>query len=87
MVKVLDDLKTARARLEVPGVWAQRPGKGHHCLMTAVDGLADRYLMCVVGAQWYGDAYKWNDTPGRTLEEVLAVYDKAIEIAEKEEAE
>lgn len=87
MVKVSDDLKTARARLAAPGVWAQYPTKGHHCLMTAADHLGDSYLMRALGTDFYLDAYHWNDAPGRTLDEVLAVYDKAIAIAEKEEAE
>lgn len=94
MVKVSDDLKTARARLAVPGVWAQGDSvkePSRLCLLVATDGLlceheADSLLKRALGMSVYG-AFDWNDTPGRTLDEVLAVYDKAIAIAEKEEAD
>lgn len=43
--------------------------------------------MRAIGVRWYSDAYEWNDAAGRTLDEVLAVHDKAIAIAEKEEAD
>lgn len=54
--------------------------------MTAADGFGDRYLIRALGMDTCVEAYEWNDAAGRTLDEVLAVYDKAIAIAEKEEA-
>lgn len=101
MVKVSDDLKTARARLASPRVWAQGANatkKNQLCAYLATRDLrnmhaADQLLARATGVE--GDEIKrpafwlmdWNDAPGRTLDEVLAVYDKAIAIAEKEEAD
>lgn len=42
---------------------------------------ADQCLRKVIGENSIG---KWNDMPGRTKEEVLEAFDKAIALAEKE---
>lgn len=90
MVKVSDDLKAARARLAVPGVWAQSEEvneAGRYCMYSATKSNAsDDVVKQALGVSYGKEVVEWNDAPGRTLDEVLAVYDKAIVIAEKEEA-
>ena len=44
----------------------------------ACDGLAEDDAWDVL-ASLVGDPVEWNDTPGRSKEEVLALFDKAIE--------
>jgi len=39
-------------------------------------------LVEAMGVPGINDGIVWNDTPGRTVDEVLAVYDKAIALAE-----
>lgn len=47
-------------------------------------GLAHRMLRLAARTSHQGGIVVWNDTPGRTQAEVLAAFDKAIEMAKKE---
>lgn len=62
--------------------WCQHASEnnlGQHCLMGALnivdhDGKAYLYLYSLTNH----DVCRWNDAPGRTFEEVIALLDKAI---------
>lgn len=88
----LEVLVKARARLAEPGVWVNRGPEAdtEACVVTAIAD-ASRQLDCEAeykDAAWsaVGHAISgeymylgaWNDAPGRTLDEVLAAFDKAI---------
>ena len=84
-------LRAARALIDEPERWRGPDVK--HCPCTAinstslatVDGAAARRFMCkAVGvsakARWL--LWHWNDAPERTHAEVMAAFDRAIEMAE-----
>jgi hypothetical protein len=86
----------ARAADNTPVSFANKDAFGW-CMVGAcykANGLLNiRFLECN-GLQYLWKAVKlgnepelthWNDAPGRTLDDVLAVYDKAIELAIGEE--
>jgi hypothetical protein len=50
------------------------------CTYTAVK----KVLQSAVGTSYAGGVANWNDAPERTQAEVLAAFDRAIELAEQE---
>lgn len=66
--------------LEIPGVWGQGSFSekrviGSHCAMTAIRSLSKHYEAEQRFARAFGgvlNVYEWNDTEGRTKEEVIA---------------
>lgn len=82
-MSVLEELKTARETLVRDG-WCQgefNHPDGRHCLLGAFpkDERDDiiNVLGTVIGSY---RVVRWNDTPGRTFEQVLTVLDEAIEV-------
>lgn len=45
---------------------------------------ATRFLCMALGVKYETDVMSWNDAPERTQADVLALYDKAIELAVEE---
>ncbi len=87
---VVDVLRAGRAAIVRDG-WRQGPGyfvypapPGHCALQALVIANAslseDRQAAqaALLDANGRSDIIRWNDTPGRTVDEVLALYDKAI---------
>ena len=93
---VVGVLRAARERLSEPGVWVQGTegiGDDHDCLYTALMTVRPSRSRsashkAVELLKRHGDALwcvpTWNDAPGRTLDEVLAVLDRAIAQVEQE---
>lgn len=91
---VIEVLREGRARIERG--WCQHVGytDGRRCVMTAMVGTdtptvksACTALYKAGGFKDNADAVTWNDAPDRTQADVLALYDKAIDIAVAEEME
>jgi hypothetical protein len=73
--------------------------RGRNCTLMAAYWQAERddqadlrdrlyaYLCQAIGTQSEAThtIARWNDTPGRTLDQVLAAYDRAIDLAEHDE--
>jgi hypothetical protein len=93
----LEVLKKARELIADPTRWAQgdyeRPGPcgTRFCMLGAVYGYTDvgkeaaNLLARAVGPGDRTEVVTFNDTAGRKHEEVLAAFDKAIKLAEKED--
>jgi len=94
-----DILRAARGLIAEPGHWAQgasRVGVAV-CAAEAIDSsvgrdydaidVAYRYLKRIIGADPGVEGFisSWNDAPERTHAEVLAAFDAAIALAEREE--
>lgn len=92
---VAEDLRNGLAKLERVG-WTQgvyANASGRCCAMGAlnhswyVDDCAYFLNQAIGGEPEFPDelahVFRWNDVPGRTFEEVKAVYLKAIELAER----
>ena len=87
MKEVRDALREAKEL--VADNWGQGKGfcppRGGHCVLTALGKAAgpcsltfeaaDRLLVDITGSDFMGE---WNDKPGRTQAEVVALFDKAI---------
>jgi hypothetical protein len=79
----------AARRIDGKGTYEQDPRAVCWCMTGATAAVdlddagcsADTYLVMAVGEQFVPD---WNDDPSRTHAEVLAAFDRAIELAEKE---
>jgi hypothetical protein len=94
-VNTVDVLRDGRARLVEPGVWAQGAAfmqRGRDCAGTAIlagcrkwnDPLVDvasAYLESAIPAE-FRDLLQFNDAPETTLADILALYDRAIALAE-----
>ncbi len=95
----LDILKDARAYLEKPGAWVQHAGSetdNTACAITAIHRVcgeswkngnyAENALYAAL-KKIPNDAGGWpsvyNDQPGRKLEDILAMYDAAIDIEKR----
>ena len=78
-------LRAARDRLAQPGVWVNHsPKEGEHCLLTAVGEdwqTGSRRAIQLLEEVTGSGLWAWNDHPDRTLPEVLAVLEEAIERA------
>lgn len=96
MKTAADVLTEARELLAKPGVWAQgieaiaEAYKGRACASAAlgrglkvseVGGLAHIKAHLLLRRVTSDRIPLWNDTPGRTLAEVLSAFDRAIELA------
>lgn len=91
-----DILRAARARLAEPGVWVKGPmacADACDCIATALGTVATdknwndaitagEIVQKVLNVDGELEVFDWNDAPERTLDEVLALYDKAIALAE-----
>lgn len=81
----LKRLRTARGRLAMPGVWVgYQPGRGEECALSAL-GLSEysheAALALKDALRQRGDdaaVHRYNDAPGRTLDDILSLYDDAI---------
>lgn len=87
-------LRAARKLIERPGTWgkghAEHPPEGDcHCMLTAlarsgsqarVDD-ARALLESITGAREFS-LHRWNDAPETTHADVLAAFDRAIQLAE-----
>lgn len=95
MKTAVDVLRDAHALIVEKGWWQggrTRAVKGTHCAISALtstgvnESLAEEEAMGLlteaIGVSTLVDVVDWNDAPGRTVEEVLAAFDRAIEIAE-----
>lgn len=87
----IDGLREGRARIERG--WCQ--GQAHdpyanaYCLIGSISRPRSevvQYLIRAAGIRAWS-LVMWNDTPGRTQAEVLALYDRATELALAEELE
>lgn len=90
---VIDDLREGR-RLVVVG-WCQNALRDEFGRVCALGGAfrsnaprdndrfhaATRFLCAALGASRNGEVQRWNDDHDRTQADVLALYDRAIEIA------
>ena len=87
-MNALEALRAARARIEKPESW----GKGHGltpprepalCALGALifDGPHAEAIARLREALGTSYVHKWNDAPERTHAEVLAAFDRAIELA------
>lgn len=99
MSKIADILRAGKARIEDRG-WGRgdgcSPPRGCYCVLTAIGGdEGDFHYGAIrlferangIGPTESGiSVIGWNDAPGRTQEEVLAAFDKAITLAEQENA-
>jgi len=94
-MKASDVLIVAKALISSPKKWCKgefdQPGDKHcpqGAILTVAETLEDRepsfrarsYLMKVVGI-----TTSWNDAPERTHDEVMVAFDKAIELAKRDE--
>jgi hypothetical protein len=90
-------LRAAREKVITDGWWDGGDSEGV-CVANAcmdVSGRAwdvDRMLICRLlgdeaGREQATTIFNWNDAPGRTVEEVLALFDEAIAAAEAQEQE
>lgn len=94
---IAETLRAGKARIE-RGPWGK--GKGASpprgdacCVVTAIAGPSHHYHSDVIelferanGIDSAIGVIAWNDAPERTKEEVLAAFDKAITLAEQENA-
>lgn len=89
-------LRAARKLIETRERWAHGPAElngGRHCSVTAIcfqgrltEDESWRLLRRAISGTDYDPTISvWNDAPERTHEEVLAAFDRAIELAEAEE--
>lgn len=98
MTKIADILRNGKLLIETHG-WGQgdgaMPPRGGYCVLTAIAGDKDTYHYDAIrvferannlDTESAPAIYDWNDAPGRTKEEVLAAFDKAIALAEQENA-
>lgn len=88
---VKECLIAARKKVELPQQWAQGETAfqtGHSCSLLALEHStvtleesfqAKNYFYKAIGGQ--ASIAEWNDAPERTHEDVLAAFDKAIELA------
>jgi hypothetical protein len=93
-------LRAAREQFETGGLWQGSPetaDEGNTCVANACQKVAgsnqsaQRLIARLLGHSgprgFHQTIFDWNDTPGRTVEEVLALFDRAIAIAEAVEQE
>jgi hypothetical protein len=92
-VTTVEVLRAARARIETSWVQADEGGyvgSPNYCALLATSGLADsnkewqadEYVQRAIGTDSATGVAGWNDAPGRTREEVIEAFDKAIALAE-----
>jgi hypothetical protein len=92
-VKTSEVLRAAREQLSDPAKWwkGERPqAEGTECAFTVMYGgghglEASRHLRDALGVTSLGALFRWNDDPATTHDDLMALYDRAIEIAEAEE--
>lgn len=93
-MKPSDVLKAARKMIARPGGWSQGmiQLEDRCCALIAIYRVSASGWQTTRGA--YGhfataigskDIEGWNDTPGRTQQEVIAKFDQAINLAKQEE--
>jgi hypothetical protein len=98
--KVSELLTAAKAEIQKNG-WCQgqyTDNKGQHCILGATmsqildnnsvywDAVkALQGSLGTSGTSGFNDVVVWNDDPSRTVDEVIALFDKAIERAKREE--
>lgn len=92
MITSADRLRRARALIDTPDKWCQgryHKPTGRHCSLGAMnkamgrgksDGFAERALYAAAAEMGDGSVVLYNDT--HTHAEVMALFDRAIEIAE-----
>jgi hypothetical protein len=94
-VTTVEILRAARALIDTPEKWFHAPGDRGHCAAVAIwcttparssmaPGIpaAQEALLAAVGLTGGAEEiYEWNDAPGRSHAEVLAAFDRAIEVA------
>jgi hypothetical protein len=90
---VIDCLVAARKRIENPANWAKGmkvdSNKQVYCALFAMTTGADWTFPLIQTTNLFrkaadcGPIMEWNDAPERTHEEVLAAFDKAIELAKE----
>ena len=99
MTKIADILRNGKLLIETHG-WGQgdgaMPPRGGYCVLTAIGGDEGDYHYDAIrlferangiGPTGFGiSVIGWNDAPERTKEEVFAAFDKAIALAEQENA-
>lgn len=80
-------------RLRERGLWQERPGSCARgtCLMLALGDQRDlgpeefehhaQFVYQALGVTSFGQATAWSDAPGRTVEEVVEVLQRAKELA------
>ena len=89
-----DVLRAARAKITPEGAWTQRelartadgspdapdnPLATCWCAIGAIESLTNEtYALRALYLMGVDDIAKWNDAPGRTQAEVLALFDRAI---------
>jgi hypothetical protein len=96
----LEILRAARVQFETRGLWQgdkpETARANNTCVANACtrvssskDLRAPRLLSRLLGdeRQQIQTIFDWNDTPGRTVQEVLALFDRAIAAAEAVEQE
>lgn len=91
-------LRVARARIDfgwVQGTKAVLSENTNHCCVSATTGITDipsierraeRFVRAALDVKTDHELLAWNDRRGRTKDEVLALFDKAIALAEAESA-
>lgn len=91
-MKTSEVLRAAKKRLVERG-WCQgtfEDGEGRCCSIGAINRASPPCgqwpALLSFGDVVGGSVFVWNDAPGRTLEEVLAAFDKAIAAEEAKEA-
>ena len=77
-------IERAMERLKVPGAWTNRKPRadGEYCVLTALVAEASSKSLGLITYALYmvlkvSSIAGWNDTPGRTLDEVLAALEAA----------
>lgn len=87
---VHDVLVAARKRIENPANWGKAGdvcSPDTTCAFLAIldsEEIGDRYTLGFFRKQVGGSIITWNDAPERTHAEVLAAFDRAIEMAAQE---
>lgn len=88
-----DILIAARKLIEKPENWSRKPICGAHCAQTAIRNTVSCFDDCRPALQLFAEAaaihdytsitqiWAWNDALDRTHSEVLAAFDRAIELA------
>lgn len=90
---VADVLRRARALIDSPEKWckgAMRTEDGRRCIFGAIDDAAGRLAIdeshLFSRATGIRNIAEWNNAPERTHAEVLAAFDRAIALAESDNA-
>lgn len=91
MTSVAEVLREARSLVDTPEKWCKGTygdGEGRHCISGTLRdvGAEEAYTFLQRTIHTAGPLSSWNDAPERTHADVLAAFDKAIALAEAEEA-